>query len=164
MNRFGASPAMSISKTAFLLNLILASLLVIPAGQHALASDPGTVEIWKDPYCGCCQAWADHLKAAGFEVKIHNSEQMDSVKAMNRVPQNLASCHTAKVGGYVIEGHVPASDIMRLLKEKPKVHGLTVPGMPLGSPGMEVSSGEKEAYDVLSFDDSGKAAVYSSHD
>lgn len=154
---------MSMSRTAFLLKLILALLLVFPAVQHAFAGESQTVEVWKDPYCGCCGAWAEHLKAAGFEVKIHNSEQMDSVKAMNRVPQKLASCHTAKVGGYVIEGHVPASDIMNLLKEKPKIHGLAVPGMPLGSPGMETPDGDKEAYDVLSFDEQGNSAVYSSH-
>lgn len=163
INRFGALPVMSSSRTVFLLKLLLASFLVFPAAKLAMASDTRTVEIWKDPNCGCCQAWADHLKAAGFEVKVHNSGQMDRIKTMNRVPEKLASCHTAKVGGYVIEGHVPASDIMRLLKEKPQVHGLAAPGMPLGSPGMEMPGGEKEAYDVLSFDEGGNAAVYSSH-
>jgi hypothetical protein len=156
-------PAMSMSKTAFLLKLILAAFLLFPPTQQAAASDPQTVEIWKDPSCGCCQAWADHLKAAGFDVSIHESDDMNGVKAMNRVPSELASCHTAKTGGYVIEGHVPAADIMRLLKEKPKVHGLAVPGMPLGSPGMEMPDGETEAYDVMSFDEGGNAAVWSSH-
>jgi hypothetical protein len=150
---------MPITGKAFLAGLILAASFAFPAS----ASESATAEIWKDPNCGCCQAWADHLKTAGFEVRIHETEEMNGVKAMNRVPAELASCHTAKIGGYVIEGHVPASDIMRLLTEKPQVHGLAVPGMPLGSPGMEMPDGEKEAYDVMSFDEGGKAAVWSSH-
>jgi len=154
---------MSIPRTAFLVKLVLAAFLAFPAAQNALANDSKTVEVWKDPSCGCCQGWVDHMRAAGFEVRIHNTGEIDAVKTMNRVPQELTSCHTAKIGGYVIEGHVPASDIMRLLKEKPQIHGLAVPGMPLGSPGMEVPGGDKDAYDVLSFDERGNAAVYSSH-
>ena len=147
---------------AFPARLAFAAFLALPA-QFAYASDTQILEVWKDPNCGCCQAWVDHLKEAGFEAKIHETAAMSSVKTMNRVPDQLASCHTARVGGYVIEGHVPASDIMRLLSEKPQVHGLAVPGMPLGSPGMETPDGDKEAYDVLSFDESGNAAVWSSH-
>lgn len=154
---------MPITGKALIVKLILAALLVFPASRHLSASDAATAEIWKDPSCGCCQAWADHLKDAGFEIRIHETDRINGVKAMNKVPAKLASCHTAKIGGYVIEGHVPASDITRLLKEKPQVHGLAVPGMPLGSPGMEMPDGEKDAYDVLSFDENGNAAVWSSH-
>jgi hypothetical protein len=155
---------MPIMKIALLVRLVLTAFLAFPVMQHAFASDSKTVEVWKDPSCGCCQGWVDHMKAAGFEVRIHNTSEIDAVKTMNRVPQQLASCHTAKIDGYTIEGHVPASDIMRLLKEKPQINGLAVPGMPLGSPGMEVPGGDKDAYDVLSFDERGNTAVYSSHD
>lgn len=139
---------------------LITALLLAPmaAGAEPLPE----VVMHKDPNCGCCGQWAEHLQANGFRVKTVKERDMDSVKRRFAVPQRLTSCHTAKVGGYVIEGHVPASAIKRLLREKPAVAGLAVPGMPLGSPGMEVP-GKKDPYDVVAFDKAGKAAVYESH-
>ncbi|HET9276303.1 MAG TPA: DUF411 domain-containing protein [Gemmatimonadales bacterium] len=113
--------------------------------------------VYKSPDCGCCALWADHVKAAGFAVSVRNSSDVASVKKRYGVPGELYSCHTAVVGGYVIEGHVPADVISRLLKEKPRVKGLAVPGMPSGSPGME---GPREPYQVLTFDAAGKTTVF----
>ena len=135
--------------------LLLASMAV---GAEPLPE----VVMHKDPNCGCCGQWAEHLQANGFRVKTVKEDDMQSIKRRFSVPQRLTSCHTAKVGGYVIEGHVPASAIKRLLREKPAVAGLAVPGMPLGSPGMEMP-GKKDPYDVVAFDKAGKAAVYESH-
>ena len=104
------------------------------------ASAPGLipVEVWKDPNCGCCQDWIDHMEANGFTVTTHNGGN-NAVRAKLGLPVELGSCHTALVGGYVVEGHVPAADVHKLLKAKPKALGITVPGMPIGSPGMDLS-------------------------
>lgn len=107
--------------------------------------------IYKDPYCGCCDGWADHMKAAGFDVTVKVEEAMDTVKAKYGVGADLASCHTAVVDGYVIEGHVPAGAVKRLLAERPQATGLTAPGMPMGSPGMEMPGSKADTYDVLLF-------------
>ncbi len=120
------------------------------------------VVVYKSPTCGCCNKWIEHLQANGFTVKAQNVADIMPSKNANGVPPTLASCHTAKVDGYVIEGHVPAADIKRLLKERPKVLGLAVPGMPVGSPGMEQGA-HKERYDVLTFDDAGNTRVYARH-
>lgn len=120
------------------------------------------VVVYKSPTCGCCNQWIEHLQANGFTVKAQNVADIMPYKSANGVPPALGSCHTAKVDGYVIEGHVPAADIKRLLKERPKVLGLAVPGMPIGSPGMEQGS-HKERYDVLTFDQNGKTSVYARH-
>ena len=141
--------------------LILAALFFPATG--ASAQQAKTLEVWKNPTCGCCGAWVAHMKAAGFDVRVHNTEKLSEIKSANSVPQNLMSCHTAKIGGYVIEGHVPASAVKKLLLTKPKIKGIATPGMPLGSPGMEVPSGEKDAYDVLAFDDQGNTEIFSSH-
>jgi len=130
------------------------------AALGASAEPLPEVVMHKDPNCGCCGAWAEHLEANGFSVKTVATNDMEAVKRRFAVPQRLTSCHTAKVGGYVVEGHVPASAIKRLLREKPAVAGLAVPGMPLGSPGMEVPGAKAEPYDVLSFGRDGKAKVY----
>ncbi len=108
------------------------------------------LEVWKDPNCGCCQLWVEHLQAHGFEVKVHDVGNT-AVRKRLGLPERLGSCHTASVAGYVIEGHVPAVDILRLLRQKPKALGLAVPGMPIGSPGMdgEVYKGRRDAYEVL---------------
>lgn len=118
----------------------------------ALASE---VKVYKSPYCGCCKHWVTHLEKNGFKVIQHSTDNMSDVKNSLGVATNLASCHTAIVDGYVIEGHVPASDIKRLLTEKPKIYGLTVPGMPAGQnvPGMETKAGNAN-FDVLVIDDS----------
>jgi hypothetical protein len=110
---------------------------------------------YRSASCGCCKAWLDHVKAAGFPVVDHVVADIETVKVRHGVPGELASCHTATVAGYVIEGHVPAVAIQRLLKERPAVDGIAVPGMPLGSPGME-SGRLREAYTVVAFTASGE--------
>ena len=127
----------------------------------ALAS-PDEVVMYKDPNCGCCGKWAEHMRSAGFPVKEVASPRMDLVKQEAGVPEALGSCHTAKVGGYVVEGHVPAAAVRRMLAEKPAIRGLSAPGMPLGSPGME-GPYPAERYDVVSFDAQGRSAVFSKH-
>ena len=117
------------------------------------------ITVYKSPTCGCCKEWVKHLQANGFSVKAHDVADITAQKTANGVPAKLASCHTAKVDGYVIEGHVPASDIKRLLKERPAVSGLAVPGMPVGSPGMEQGE-HKDRYEVLTFDKQGKTGVF----
>ncbi len=119
------------------------------------------IAVYKSATCGCCKNWAAHLRANGFTVKARDVADMTPYKNRYGITPALASCHTAVVDGYAIEGHVPAADIKRLLKERPAVRGLAVPGMPSGSPGME--QGHVEAYDVLSYDKAGKAAVYARH-
>ena len=108
------------------------------------------IQVTKDPCCGCCEAWVTHIRAAGFPVQVTEAP-VNPVKARLGVPRSLASCHTAQVGGYVIEGHVPAGAILRLLAEKPSGTGLAVPGMPVGSPGMEADGVPPDTYDVILF-------------
>jgi len=117
--------------------------------------------VYKSPNCGCCTKWVKHLRQSGFQVKAENTDKLDSIKKMSGIEPHLASCHTALVDGYVIEGHVPADDIKRLLQERPAIKGLSVPGMPMGSPGME--GPRQDAYQVLSFDTQGKTAVFANH-
>lgn len=108
------------------------------------------MEVWKDPNCGCCKDWIEIMEKAGFAVTVHDVGN-NAVRAKLGLPQKLGSCHTALVGGYVVEGHVPAADVHKLLKAKPKALGITVPGMPIGSPGMDGPEygGRKDPYDVL---------------
>lgn len=122
------------------------------------------VEVWKDPNCGCCKDWMVHLESAGFEVKAHDKGNTAARTAFG-MPQALGSCHTAKVQGYVIEGHVPATDIKRLLADKPQALGLSVPGMPVGSPGMDgpAYGGKRDPYRVLLVQKDGSTQVFSSH-
>jgi hypothetical protein len=111
---------------------------------------PPKVVVTKDPTCGCCGAWVDHMRAAGFPVDVVETPEINRVKVRLGVPRDLASCHTAEVGGYVVEGHVPAAEVKRLLAERPDGKGLAVPGMPMGSPGMEMD-GMTDAYEVVLF-------------
>ncbi|MDP2818898.1 MAG: DUF411 domain-containing protein [Polaromonas sp.] len=122
------------------------------------------VEVWKDPNCGCCKDWVDHLQASGFQVKVHDIGNAAARKRLG-IPDKLGSCHTASISGYVIEGHVPASDIHRLLKEKPRAVGLALPGMPVGSPGMDapIYGGRKDPYDVLLVLKDGSTRIYQSY-
>ena len=136
---------------------VAVTLLCLSLLPTAFAAE---VNVYKSPTCGCCKEWVKHLQANGFSVKAHDVPDVSQYKVANGVPVTLGSCHTATVGGYVIEGHVPASDVKRLLKERPPVRGLAVPGMPIGSPGME-QGGHKQRYDVLTFDKQGKTSVYS---
>jgi hypothetical protein len=143
-------------------------LTIVPAllaGTAPFGAQQGPlVEIVKDPGCGCCELWAEHLRRAGFRTTVAESADMDAVKTRRGVPRAARSCHTGVVQGYVLEGHVPAADAQRLLRERPAgVIGIAVPGMPLGSPGMEVSTGRVQPYDVLAFDKAGKTTVFASH-
>jgi hypothetical protein len=122
------------------------------------------VEVWKDPDCGCCKDWVVHMEANGFDVKVHDSGNTAARKRLG-VPDKLGSCHTALVGGYAIEGHVPAREVHRLLKERPAAVGLTVPGMPVGSPGMDgaIYGDRKDPYDVVLISRNGSTRVYQSY-
>ncbi len=131
-----------------------------PVLAESLAA-PVAMTVYKDPNCGCCEQWVAHVKQAGFAVTVRDTADMSTVKASMGVPDALGSCHTARVGTYTIEGHVPADLIKKLLAEKPVARGLAVPGMPMGSPGME-QGGRKDKYDVLLFDKAGKTKVYAS--
>jgi hypothetical protein len=117
-----------------------------------------TIKVYKDPNCGCCNNWVDHLRQNGFVVETMDMPDLSLLKQRYMIGEQMQSCHTAVVGDYAIEGHVPADLILKLLKEKPAVAGLAVPGMPQGSPGMEGAI--KERYDVLTFDRAGKTTVY----
>ncbi len=119
------------------------------------------ITVYKDPGCRCCKNWIEHLIKHGYRVDAKDTPAMAQVKRTLGVPEALTACHTAVVNGYLIEGHVPAADIAKLLKEKPKVAGLAVPGMPMGSPGMEGPS--QQHYQVLSFDKNGKTKVFASY-
>jgi len=139
----------------------MALSLLIPINSYA-GNPVREVVVYKSPTCGCCNKWISHLQQTGFKVEAHDVKDIVPYKKRHGVTPQLASCHTAIVDGYVIEGHVPASDIKRLLRERPKVTGLAVPGMPIGSPGMEQGS-YKQPYNVISFDEKGEKKVFASH-
>jgi hypothetical protein len=128
----------------------LACAALLPALAWAAAPQ---ITVHKDPNCGCCNGWVDHLRAHGYRVTAIETAEINRVKARLGVPSDLAACHTAEVDGYLVEGHVPAAANERLLRERPKARGLAVPGMPAGSPGM---GGEPEVYDVILFDGDGR--------
>lgn len=134
-----------------------------PEPQQDAAAAAPVLTVYKSPTCGCCKSWIDHVKAAGFTVEVHDVDNLSDIKADAGIPATTRSCHTAIVGGYAIEGHVPAATIQRLLKEKPAVAGIAVAGMPVGSPGMEVPGQPAEKYDVLAFKADGSTSVYESH-
>jgi hypothetical protein len=129
------------------------------SGVAGAASGP-EVTVYKSPTCGCCSEWVTHLRRHGFRVKTEDLADLQPIKTRHGIPAELQSCHTALVGGYVVEGHVPADLVERLLQERPRVAGLAVPGMPVGSPGMEVPGMPADRYRVLTFDRSGKTAVF----
>jgi hypothetical protein len=151
--------APSISRREWLARTAAAAtgFLLLPRFLRALPAGTPMV-VYKDPNCGCCHNWVEIMTQSGFEVSVTDTANMAAIKTRYGVPAKAGSCHTAIVGGYVIEGHVPADLIRKVLKEKPPVKGLAVPGMPMGSPGME--GARKDAYDVLTFDRMGKTAVY----
>ena len=140
-----------------------AALMSLYALQ-AQASTTTPIQVWKDPSCGCCNDWISHLEQNGFRV-LASDEGNNGARHRLGLPRQYASCHTASVQGYVVEGHVPAADIRRLLKEKPTALGLAVPGMPVGSPGMDgpVYKGRRDPYDVLLVQRDGSATVFSSY-
>jgi hypothetical protein len=124
---------------------------------------PAKLTVFKSPTCGCCTKWVDHVKAAGFTVEVHDEEEMDPVKDRLGVPPDLRSCHTGQLEGYLIEGHVPAEDMKRLLTARPKVAGLAVPGMPKSTPGMAVPGEPAEPYTVVSFQKDGSTQLFARH-
>ena len=141
---------------------LLAALVSI-AGPILARRPAPTVQVYKSSTCGCCANWVKHLQQHGFRTQVTEIDDVAPIKAQHRIPGRVQSCHTAVVDGYVIEGHVPAADVQRLLKERPAVAGLAVPGMPIGSPGMEVPNVKPQAYDVVAFDKQGQLKVYASH-
>lgn len=132
-------------------------------GRSAEAARQSVIEVYKDPACGCCSLWVEHLRDHGFAVTARDTRQLAALKAENGVPREMQSCHTALVDGYVIEGHVPAADVQRLLTDRPAIAGLAVAGMPIGSPGMEVEGVPAQPYDVMAFSEDGGAFVFASH-
>ncbi|RJF97620.1 DUF411 domain-containing protein [Noviherbaspirillum saxi] len=143
-----------------LLQGALAALLM-PAAAHAA---PTVIKVYKTPSCGCCHEWVAHLEQNGFTVKATDVPDTSPYRAKYGVPKELASCHTGVVAGYALEGHVPAEQVKRLLAERPKAKGLAVPGMPVGSPGMEVEGNRKDAFDVVLIKANGKHQVYRHYD
>jgi hypothetical protein len=135
---------------------LLGVALALPLAARAVG-----VTVYKTPTCGCCKAWVEHLRAAGFEVQVQDLADVTPHKQRLGVPPRLASCHTAVVDGYVVEGHVPAADVTRLLATRPAITGIAVAGMPMGSPGMEY--GPAVAYDVIAFKPDGTLDLFASH-
>lgn len=149
-------------------SLVIAALMsaIVGSGVVATGQSAGQVaiEVYKSPTCGCCSKWVDHVRQHGFSVRVTDlsDDALDRLKATRGIPRTAQSCHTALAGGYVIEGHVPAADVRRLLKERPAVVGIAVAGMPLGSPGMEVP-GRSQPYNVVAFDKQGGARVFATY-
>lgn len=144
--------------------VVASGLLLITVGAAAKRSGGATptkpiaIKVYKTPQCGCCKGWVQHLRDNGFQVETMDMPDLSMIKQKYGVAPALQACHTAIVNGYVVEGHVPADVILKMLKEHPAVAGIAVPGMPSGSPGME--GGRKQAYDVLTFDKAGHTKVY----
>jgi len=129
-------------------------------GGVILSADATEVEMYKSPTCGCCTGWAKHLREAGFTVNEIKRDDMHAIKTKYGIPKKLESCHTALIEGYIIEGHVPAQDVARLLKERPNIAGLTAPGMPMNAPGMQADGLPPKGYDVLAFEKNGKTTLF----
>ena len=143
-----------------LLGMALAAAAPLVAGVRLSAQAKPQMTVYKDVSCGCCEKWVEHMQANGFDVKAVNVDDIDKVKKERGVPAAAQSCHTGVVGAYLVEGHVPAAAVKKMLAEKPAIAGIAVPGMPMGSPGMEVPSGQKDKFDVVAFDKAGKITVY----
>lgn len=144
------------------LSLLMASFLLLFFGAGCTRSDADnmTVTVYKSPTCGCCTDWVEHLEANGFDVKTTDMPDVTPMKTRMGLPETLYSCHTAIVGGYVVEGHVPADLVKKMLTERPNITGIAVPGMPIGSPGMEVPGRAPQPYEVIAFDRRGGQEVY----
>jgi hypothetical protein len=138
-------------------------LLTARKAGWAAVTAPTPMTVYKSRTCGCCAKWVEHVRGAGFEVEVHDEESMDQLKDEMGVPQSVRSCHTAMVGHYLIEGHVPASDIRQALKRRPKAAGLAVPGMPGGTPGMAEPGAPIEGFEVLVFQSDGSSGVFARH-
>ncbi len=154
-------PSIFIWSTLALIGVLIISMGLLWNERSEANASVAEVTVYKSPTCNCCEKWISHLRDAGFKVTGKNRHDMANIKSELGVNNNLQSCHTAIVNGYVVEGHVPADDIKRMLLEQPEVVGLTVPGMPKGSPGME--SRQNDPYDVLAFNKNSQTEVYASY-
>lgn len=141
------------------INSLLVALSLLASVTMAQSAE--RVEVFKSPYCGCCEKWVEHMRKAGFDVVTKDVNDVPAARKAVGMPERFGSCHTAKVGGYAVEGHVPAGDVVRLLKEKPKAVGLAAPGMPQGSPGME--SNNPQPYDTLLVQADGSYKLFAKH-
>ncbi len=162
----GPAPTSQSTPAAAVGGTVPEAALVHEGSREVIAldrTDPIQMTVYASPSCGCCSLWVDHAEEYGFEIEVVHREDMGRVKSELGLPEHLASCHTGVVNGYVIEGHVPGDDLRSFLAEAPEVRGLTVPGMPLGSPGMEVPTGQADNYDVLTFTADGETTVFASH-
>lgn len=150
--------------TIFALALAVSLSPAAGAQSRPAAPKPIMLTVYKTPTCGCCAKWVEHMKQNGFTVHVTDMNDLATVKTKHGVPAKAQSCHTGVVNGYVVEGHVPAADVKRMLKEKPAIAGLALPGMPMGSPGMEAPGGiQPPPYEVVSFDKKGATRVYARH-
>jgi len=140
-----------------------AASLALAGTARAQTRGSRALAVYKSPTCGCCEGWVTHLRLAGFTVAVHVVADPGTVRRARGVPDTLASCHTGVIDGYAIEGHVPAADVVRLLAERPEAVGLALPGMPLGSPGMETPDGRKQPFDTLLVLRSGQTQVFARH-
>lgn len=138
---------------------LIMALALLAGPPLAQAAD--RVEVFKSPYCGCCEKWVEHMRRAGFDVVTKDVNDVPAARKLTGMPERFGSCHTSKVGGYVVEGHVPAADVKRLLTEKPRAVGLAAPGMPQGSPGMETNN--PQPYDTLLVQADGSYKVFAKH-
>jgi len=136
--------------------------LVVGAAMPAQAQSGPAIDVVKTPTCGCCNGWIAHMRQAGFQVRVRDVPDTTPIARRLGVPDDLRSCHTASVGGYAVEGHVPAADIRRLLRERPQAAGIAVPGMPMGSPGMEHGS-HRQPYQTILFTRAGRRTVFARH-
>jgi hypothetical protein len=154
-----------ITRRTFVAQTAGAAIASLGVGQllGQAAGGPTDITVYKSASCGCCTKWVDHLRASGFAPAVHDEEDMDAIKDEMGVPKGVRSCHTALVDRYLIEGHVPAADLRRLLKERPAVAGLAVPGMPKSTPGMAMPGDTPEPYQVLAFARDGKTTLYATH-
>jgi hypothetical protein len=144
----------------FTLGATLAALLFAAIVRAQMSTVP-TVTVVRDPGCGCCLGWVAHMQKAGFKTTV--TESARRIQDTPGVPASARSCHTATVDGYLVEGHVPVEDVRKMLRERPNIAGIAAPGMPAGSPGMEMPGGQVQAYDVIAFDKAGKTSVFASH-
>ena len=154
-----ALPALALAASTLLVSACNAT----PAAPAAKTTN-ATVKVHKDPNCGCCGGWAEHMQAAGFPVEIHDTSDMASVKQRLGIGEGMMSCHTSEIDGYVVEGHVPVSAIQKLLAERPKARGLVLPGMPIGSPGMESPDGYRQPFTVALLAEDGSLSEFSRHE
>ncbi len=151
--------------SSFLIVAAVAMLFLLPSGDTGSAADAAssssTLVVYKSPTCGCCVSWAEYMEKSGFDVEVRDVDDLAAVKARYGVSGSVSSCHTAVIGDYVIEGHVPAEDVTRLLAERPAVLGIAVPGMPIGSPGMEQGApANYQDFDVVTFDGRGQSQLF----